>query len=203
MATAVKAPEALALLEFSSIARGSRVLDDVVKKAPVDVHTATPVSHGKYLLIFTGDVGSVDESFRAGLAAGGDLITNKLYLPQVHVEVALSLESRLAIEDVDALAIVETTSMATTVGAADAAAKCANVHLIEIRLGQGIGGKGYFTMTGALSDVEAAVEAAREVALRDAALVTAEIVARPSPELIANLAGEAWRPHSLPKARKA
>lgn len=203
MAAAVKAPEAIALLELSSIGRGARLLDDVVKKAPVDIHTATPVSNGKYLLLFSGDVGSVEESYKTALAEGGALVVNKLFLPQVHVEVILSLEQRLDPKDVDAIAIVESTSMATTVGAADAAAKCADVHLIEIRLGAGIGGKGFFTMTGSQSDIEAAVAAARETADRDATLVTTEIIARPSAELIANLAGEAWRHQSLPKARKA
>ena len=121
----------------------------------------------------------------------------------MHVEVVLSLEQRVDVGEVDAIAIVESTSMATTVGAADAAAKSANVHLIEIRLGAGIGGKGFFTMTGSQSDVEAAVAAARETADRDQTLVTTELIARPSAELIANLAGDAWRAHSLPKLRKA
>ena len=203
MATAVNAPEALALLEFSSIGRGARVMDDVVKKAPVTIHTATPVSSGKYLLVFVGDVGSVEESFREGVAKGAEHVSNRLFLPQVHAEVFLAMQQRLAPGEVDALAIVESTSMATTIGAADAAAKAANVHLVEIRLGTGIGGKGYFTLTGDQADVEAAVAAARAKADEDKTLVTTEIIPRPTPELAANLAGDAWQPQSLPKARKA
>lgn len=196
-------PEALALLEFSSIARGTRVLDDVVKKAPVQVHTATPVSNGKYLLVFVGDMGSVEESFKEGNAAGAGMVVNRLLLPRVHPEVVLSMEARLAPGDVDALAIVESTSMATTIGAADAAAKAANVRLVEIRLGAGIGGKGFFTLTGAQADIEAAVEAARAVAEREQTLVTTEIIPRPTPELVANVAGDAWKAQSLPQARKS
>ena len=84
-------PEALALLEFSSIGRGARVLDDVVKKASVTVHTATPSSNGKYLLIFTGDVGSVEESFRQGVAEAAPHLVGRLFLPQIHRDVFLAL----------------------------------------------------------------------------------------------------------------
>ena len=183
-------PEALALLEFSSIGRGARVVDDIAKKAPVDLHTALPVSSGKFLLVFTGDVGPVEESYREGLAAGGEAVVNKLLLPQVHPDVVAALEKRLEKRDVDALAIVESSSLSTTVGAADAAAKAAEIRLLAMRLGQGIGGKGFFTFTGSHSDVQAGIAAAVEVAERDKTLLGVEIIPRPSPEAVRTFTGD-------------
>lgn len=184
--------EALALFEFSSIGRGARVVDDITKKAPIEIHTARPVSSGKYLLIFMGAVGPVEESFKEGLAVGGAAVVNKLFLPQVHDDVIAALREKLEIDpkEVDALAIVESTSMSTTVGAADAAAKAAEVRIMEIRLGQGIGGKGFFTLTGSHADVQAAVSAAVEVAEREKTLLAVEIIPRPSPEAIRTFTGE-------------
>src|SRR4030067_10159 len=52
----------------------------------------------------------------------------------------------------------ETTSVASTIMAADAGVKGAEVHLVEIRLGDGLGGKGIVLYSGLVADVEAAVE---------------------------------------------
>jgi microcompartment protein CcmL/EutN len=178
---------ALALIELSSIGRGIRVLDVVAKKAEVRVHTAMPVSSGKYLLVFTGGVGEVEESMREGLAAGGTTVIHKLLLPNVHTGVIAAMAGRVEAKEVDALAIVELLSLATTVSAADVAAKAANVTLLEIRLGQGIGGKGFFTLTGTQGDVEEAVAAATAVADRDGFLAGVEVIPRPHADLIQNL----------------
>lgn len=180
---------ALALIELSSIGRGVRVLDAVAKKADVRIHTATPVSSGKYLLVFTGNVGEVEESYREGLATGGTTVIHKLLLANVHDGVVAAMAGRIPAlaKDVDALAIVELLSLATTVSAADAAVKAANVTLLEIRLGQGIGGKGFFTLTGAQGDVEEAIAAATQVAERDGFLAGVEVIPRPHADLVENL----------------
>jgi hypothetical protein len=45
-------------------------------------------------------------------------------------------------------AVVEVSSVAGTLLAADAALKAAQVRLLKLHLARGIGGKGYFSMTG-------------------------------------------------------
>ena len=57
----------------------------------------------------------------------------------------------------EALGIVETATVAATIEAADAGVKGAAVELLELRLADGLGGKGYLLFDGAVSDVEAAV----------------------------------------------
>ena len=66
--------------------------------------------------------------------------------------------------------------------------KAAAVRIVEMQLARGIGGKAFFTLTGPLAEIEAAVEAATGVI--DRALLTAmEIVAAPHDDLVAKLSG--------------
>ena len=180
---------ALALIEVASIARGHRVADAMVKRAPVELLRCDAVSPGKLLVLVAGDVASVDEAFRAGLEVAGDAKLDALYLPGAHAQLpgALRGEARAGdVGSVGALGIVETTTVAAAIVAADAAVKAAAVRLIEMQLARGIGGKAYFVLTGALDEIEAAVEAALGVV--DAAVVYAtEIIAAPHADLVGRL----------------
>ncbi|HEY2731923.1 MAG TPA: BMC domain-containing protein [Polyangia bacterium] len=179
----------LALIEVASIARGHRVADAMVKRAAVELLRCDAVSPGKLLVLVAGEVAAVDEAYRAGLEVAGDAILDRLILPQAHEQLpgALRGEARAGdVAGVGALGIVETTTVAATILAADAATKAALVRLIEMQLARGIGGKAYFIVTGALAEVEAAVEAA--VGAVDAATVRAtEIIAAPHEDLVARL----------------
>jgi len=178
---------ALGVVELASIARGHRVADAMLKRAPVRLLRAEPVSPGKFVILIEGDVASVDESFRVGTDVAGDRTVDKLFLPQPHEALWPALAgSAKAGEGVESLGIVETTTVAATVRAADAAAKAARVRITEMQLARGIGGKAFFTVTGELGEVEAAIDAA--VGVLDAALVhTTEIIAAPHADLAAKL----------------
>ena len=124
---------ALALIELASIAIGIEAGDAMVKRAPVELLRCDAVSPGKLLVLVAGDVASVDEAFRAGLEVAGDAKLDALYLPQAHDQLpgALRGEARAGeAAGVDALGIIETTTVAATILAADAAAKAAVVRLI-------------------------------------------------------------------------
>jgi len=82
-----------------------------------------------------------------------------------------------------ALGVVETFTAASTILAADAAAKAAGVALIEIRLAKGLGGKAFFTMTGEVYEVEAAMEAALRVAREGGNLVRSVVIPAPHADL--------------------
>src|SRR5262249_36137332 len=125
--------EALALIELSSIARGHRVADAMLKRAPVSLLRADWVSPGKFLVLVDGGVAAVDEAFRAGLEVAGDRIVDKLFLPQAHASLGRALAGEARSGNVDSLGIVETTTVAATLLAADAAAKVAAVRLIELQ----------------------------------------------------------------------
>jgi microcompartment protein CcmL/EutN len=148
---------ALALIEYSSIAAGIQAADAVVKKAQIRVLKVGTIQPGKFLVLFGGEVGDVEESLAAGRQIGGEAVVDYVYLPVVHPEVVESVAGFRRPQPIDALGIIETTSAASTILAADAGVKGAEVHLVEIRLGDGLGGKGIVLVSGLVADVEAAV----------------------------------------------
>ena len=75
-------------------------------------------------------------------------------------------------------------SSAKSGGSSCIAAKATPVQLIEIRLANGLGGKGYFVMTGELPDVEDSLEAAAEFVKSKGMLAAREIIPSPHPDLI-------------------
>lgn len=155
---------ALALLEFSSIAAGIEAGDAMVKQAPVERIRSGTVQPGRYLVLVTGDVASVEEAVLAGRETGGDGLRDVVFLPNVHPGVVEGIgggRSRMEGE-AGALGIVETETVAAVIGAADAGLKGAEVMLWQLRLADGLGGKGLALFSGVVADVEAAVEIAAE-----------------------------------------
>ncbi len=174
---------ALGLLELESLARGVVVADALVKQARVRIDLAEPVTPGKYLLVFTGDVAEVEESFKAGEAVGGSLIIDRLYLPHIAEAVLRALggvADHMAAQD--SIGMVECHTVAAALRAANVALKAAQVKLTHLQLAKGIGGKGWFTLAGEQHDVEAALEAAA-AAVGAPLLVTTELIQRPHAEL--------------------
>lgn len=176
---------ALALIELNSIAKGVIVTDAVAKKAPVEILETHPICPGKYLVLFAGEVGPVDESLREGMAIGGDSVINKLFLPNVHLDVVPAIAGCTGITEFGSVGIVETFSVASCVVAADIAAKATEIKLVEVRLANGLGGKAFFVITGELYSVEASVEAAAKFAAGEGMLAGREIIPAPHPDLIA------------------
>jgi microcompartment protein CcmL/EutN len=71
--------------------------------------------------------------------------------------------------------------------AADAAAKAADIELIELRLAMALGGKAFATMTGNVSAVQAAVEAGAAVVSEKGLLVNKVVIPRPHENLLNEL----------------
>lgn len=179
----------IALIELTSIARGYRVADELVKKAPVRLLDLGVVSPGKYLVVMEGDVASVEEAFLRGLEVGADAVLDRLILPQPHAEVLAALEQRLTPGAPDALGVVETFSAISTLKAADVALKGAEVSLQELHYQKHLGGKGYFVLSGAQYDVEAALDAATHGLRENGMLLRTELLARPHGDFTHRLYG--------------
>lgn len=174
----------MALLELRSIARGIKVCDEVLKKAEIQLLDARTLCPGKYMILFAGPVGPVEESFKKGLEIGDDLMVDELFLPNADLQLIPAMEACAAPPPVDALAVFETFTVASCILGADAAVKAAESHLIEMRLANGLGGKSFFTITGTIADIEAAMDAAKKSIEHLAALVAVEIMPRPHRDLI-------------------
>lgn len=179
--------EAIGVLEIDSIAAGVEVADAVVKMAPVGFVDAFMTTPGKYVVLLHGDPSSVDSSLRAGREVAGASLLDWLHLPFVHPQVLPAIRNQADVHRMDSVGLVETSSVASGVRAADAAAKAADVHLVHLQLGRGIGGKSMLLLTGKLPDVQAAVLAGSQAAREAGRLVAERVIAQPHPDLAARL----------------
>ncbi|MCK4316892.1 MAG: BMC domain-containing protein [Anaerolineae bacterium] len=181
---------ALALLEFSSIAAGIEAADAMVKRAPIDVIRAGTVQPGKYLVLIGGQVADVEESLAAGREVSGAaaVLVDVVYLPQVHPEVVEAIGGGRVPRVTDALGVIETTTVAAAIHAADAGIKGAEVRLVEVRLANGLGGKGIVLFSGLVADVEAAVEIGVGVLERPDLLVRQVVIPQLHPQMWGNVA---------------
>jgi microcompartment protein CcmL/EutN len=183
---------AVAVIELASLARAVVVLDQIVKRSPVRIHTAARVSPGKFLILVQGGVAEVEEGFEAGLTAAEGVLVAKLLLPQAHVALLDALEQSYPDVAIDSLGLFETYTASAALESADAALKATGVDIVGLHLCTGIGGKGYWAVSGQLHAVEAAIETAHRT-IEQAATVTGEVIARPHPEAIdAYLAPWRW-----------
>lgn len=179
----------IGLIELSSIARGVEVADAILWQAEVEVLFSSPVHPGKYVVLFTGDVHDVASSLRAGLEIGGGDVVDRLHIPQVHpqVEVALRRTGGRIDGELDAVGVVETTTVASAIVAADVAVKTATVDLFDLRIANGLGGKSFFALTGTVSDVRSSVGAAARSAEQAGCLAREVVIPRPHPDLARHL----------------
>jgi microcompartment protein CcmL/EutN len=151
---------ALALLEFNSIAIGIQAGDAMIKRAPVETIQSGTVQPGHYLVMVTGDVAPVEEAVYAGQEIGQSALMDTVLLPNVHPGVVAGIAGGRELEKDDALGVVETVTVAAAIHAADAGLKGAEVTLWQLRLADGLGGKGLAYFAGLVADVEAAVDIA-------------------------------------------
>lgn len=175
--------EAIGLVETISIAVGVHVTDEMVKTAPVEILEATAICPGKFMVLVAGAVSPVESALARGIAVGGDVVVDSLFIPNVHPDVFPAILGATTVDSLMALGVVETFTVASTILAADAAAKAAGVRLIELRLAKGLGGKAFFTMTGEVFEVEAAMDAALRVAKSGGNLVRSVVIPKPHERL--------------------
>lgn len=171
--------EAIGLVELNSIARGIEAADAMLKAAQVELLEAKPVCPGKYIIMISGDVAAVQSSVDAGKSIGAGSVFDDFVLPSVHPDVIKAFSSSTSVPEIKALGIIETFSIASLIVAADTAAKAGQIDLIEIRIGMGIGGKSFVTLTGDVSSVTSSVEAGVVLASERGMLI--EKVVIPSP----------------------
>ena len=173
----------LGVLEFSSIAIGFRALDEMLKAAPIKIIEARTICPGKYLIVFSGDVASVEFSYQKGFEIGKELIVDSLFLPLVHEDVIPAIGKKVLSDEWNAVGIIETLSVASSIEAGDTAAKVGGIRIIEIRLAIGFGGKSYVKIQGHLDAVEAAIEAGAAKAITKGQLCMKTIIPRPHNEV--------------------
>lgn len=178
---------AIGMVEFNSISRGIYAVDQMVKTAEVEIVTATTTCPGKYFAIVTGDVASVNNSVEVGEQYAKEYLIDSLVIPSVAPEVFPAIAGGSMPEYMNAVGIVEAFALAPMVVAADSVLKAVDVEAIELRLGNGLGGKSFFTFTGDVAAVAAGIESAKNALKMKGLLVNAEVIPSPSPKVLATL----------------
>jgi len=179
---------AIALLETCSVARGIEVADTILWESDIELLTSAPVQPGKYVMLFTGSVEDLACAVRRGAEIAGSDLVDQLLIPNVDPQVEVSLRREGHINGrIDALGVVETTTVASAVLAADVALKKATIDLLELRIANGLGGKSYFTLTGEVSDVRSSVAAGAQSAEASGHLARQVVIPRPHPDLVRHL----------------
>ncbi len=176
----------VAAIEFSSIGRGYQAQDALLKAANVTLLLARTICSGKYLVVFAGLASDVEAALEAGEKEGGEAVIDTTYTANVHEAVAAALGQSVVLDSdrVGALGVVEGFCSAGILGAANLAAKAANVTLLRIHLAMAMGGKGLILMVGSMSDVESGVAVAAEEMRSKGMLVSAVVISNPSKELL-------------------
>ncbi|TZE83009.1 BMC domain-containing protein [Calorimonas adulescens] len=171
--------QSLGLIEFTSIAKGIETTDYMIKAANVELLVSKTICPGKYISLVCGDVDAVNSSINTGLNIAGNSMVDYLLIPNVHHDVIPAITGSVQVETYEALGVVECYTVASLIMGADIAAKASKITLIEIRVGMGIGGKSFFTLTGRVSDVMDSVEKAAQYIQSHGYLVNKTVI--PSP----------------------
>ena len=134
------ANNSIGLIELSSIAAGFQVSDAMLKAAAVEMVLARSICSGKYMVMVRGEVGAVQAAVASGNSAGSFSVIDCFVIANLHESVFPAISGTTKVEKLDALGIVEAFSVAALIEGADAAAKAADVQLIEVRLAMALGG---------------------------------------------------------------
>lgn len=175
------------MLEVNSIAAGIEVGDTMLKAANVSLINAQPVCCGKYIIMVKGEVAAIESSIEAGTSIAKESLVDSLVIANVHPQVYEALNCSSIIEKRNAVGVIETFSLVSSIYAADTAVKTAMVDLIEIRLGRGIGGKAFVVLTGDVSSVKFAVEAATKGQGMQGMIVRTTVIPSPHPDIMKSL----------------
>ncbi len=175
---------ALGMVELNSIPKGIESADAMLKAANVELVTAQAVCAGKYIAVMTGDVGAVKASVEAGIETAADNLIDSIVIPNIHPQVLSAVAACTQIDYMGAVGIMETFSLAAAIIAADTAVKAADVTLIEIRLGRGLGGKSFIILTGDVAAVKAANSAASALDEVKGLMSGSVVIPSPHPDLI-------------------
>lgn len=179
--------QCIGFLELNSIAKGVEAADAILKAAETKLIYARAGCPGKYYILFSGEVAAVKASLDAGAAIAGSHVVDRVVIPSVHPMVLSAINQAVEPVEVNALGVMEFFSVTASIYGADAAVKAAQVDLMDVRLGTGIGGKSFVVLSGDVAAVNEAVEAGVRDAMTNGLLISRVVIPNPKPEIFNSL----------------
>ncbi len=149
---------AIAIIEFNDIVTGLKATDLMLKSSPVSMLKTGTVSRGHYVTMIGGSVASVEEAYREGLSSSEGRIADMTILPDISEMAYDAILGGTRKMSKDSSGILETSSIASIVKAADSAVKGAEVDIVLMRLGDSLGGRSFIVFTGELHEIQAAID---------------------------------------------
>jgi microcompartment protein CcmL/EutN len=175
---------AIGMVECTTVSTGFKAADDMAKAANVELLQAEATCPGKFVILITGEISAVEASVERAARAYADKVIDTFVLGNPHESIFPAIYGTAAPEKIEALGVLETYDVASMIVAADIAAKTAIVELLELRLAKGLCGKSYMTLTGSVSAVSAALEAAKRSAGDKGMFLDSSVINRPSDRLM-------------------
>ena len=155
-----------------------------MRTTEVELVSAGCVCAGKYYIVVAGEVAAVRSAVEAGREVAENLLIDSLVIPNVDPQVAPAISACTMVDRLDALGIMETYSLCAAVHAADAAAKAAEVDLLEVRLGRGLGGKSFILLNGEVAAVQSSIKAAEALEETQGLMAQSAVIPSPHPDML-------------------
>lgn len=174
---------AVGVIEIKSIAKGVEACDEALKSAEIRLITAHSSCPGKYEILITGELSSVQAALERVQERFRAYVIDSVLLGRIDEMVIKALLGGGLEAPRGALGVIETFSAASAIKAADAAVKTARVDVLDLRVSRGMGGKGVALITGTIGAVSAAVEAGSEYAKRQGLFAASSVIAAPHEDL--------------------
>lgn len=178
---------ALGMVEVNSVAAGVETGDAMLKIAGVELVSAQPVCCGKYIIIVRGAVAEVTSSVEAGRAQCPGCLVDSIVIPNIDEQVFKAMACASDVHGKVAIGVIETFSLVSCIMVSDAAVKSANIDLVEIRLGRGLGGKSFVVLAGEVSPVNHAVETAKSLYESEGMITRTTVIPSPHADLVSAL----------------
>ncbi len=177
----------IGLVEMTSIAAGMEAADIMLKTSEVELIMSRTICSGKYMVLIGGEVAAVQTAVDAASTTIDYAIIDTFVIPNVHPDIFPALSGHTDVNELQALGIIESFSVASLIEGADAAVKAATVQLLEIRLAMALGGKAFCTITGEVAAVQSAVDSGARVIGDKGLLVNKVVIPKPRKELLSEI----------------
>ena len=110
-------------------------------------------------------------------------LIDSFVLGNPHEDIFRAIYGGAPVENAKALGVLETFASPSIIVAADAAAKAAEVQLIEVRIARGMSGKAYMLITGTVASVTAAIEHAKQKITDEGTFLDSTVIPNPDPSI--------------------
>lgn len=173
--------KSLGIMEYRSISIGMKAADAMVKAADIKLMMMQTVCPGKYIIMFTGKLSSVEAAISVGKSDSfEEVLVDTYMLGNPDQSIFPAIYGTCEKEDLAAIGILEGYSVASIVGVSDEIVKTSPVRLIEIRLARGMTGKSYAIFAGEIAAVEASMKKAEKILVEEGLYLHSAVI--PSPD---------------------